>query len=55
VFVAPSSSGLANGHTRERLAAYSELARWLRSAAAASSMIRLRRGRRAMASGTAAG
>ena len=29
VFVAPSSSGLANGHTRERLAAYRELARWL--------------------------
>ncbi|HEX2686454.1 MAG TPA: mismatch-specific DNA-glycosylase [Kofleriaceae bacterium] len=29
VFVAPSSSGLANGRTRERLAAYSELARWL--------------------------
>ena len=33
VFVAPSSSGLANGHTVQRLAAYSELARWLRSAA----------------------
>jgi len=29
VFVAPSSSGLANGHARERLAAYRELARWL--------------------------
>ena len=29
VFVAPSSSGLANGHTAARLAAYSELARWL--------------------------
>jgi TDG/mug DNA glycosylase family protein len=31
VFVAPSSSGLANGQTRERLAAYRELARWLGS------------------------
>jgi len=31
VFVAPSSSGLANGQTRERLAAYRELARWLRA------------------------
>jgi TDG/mug DNA glycosylase family protein len=31
VFVAPSSSGLANGHASARLAAYSELARWLRS------------------------
>jgi TDG/mug DNA glycosylase family protein len=29
VFVAPSSSGLANGHTRARLAAYRELAGWL--------------------------
>jgi TDG/mug DNA glycosylase family protein len=29
VFVAPSSSGLANGHTRARLAAYRELAIWL--------------------------
>lgn len=29
VFVAPSSSGLANGRTRERLAAYRELAGWL--------------------------
>jgi double-stranded uracil-DNA glycosylase len=35
VFVAPSSSGLANGHTRERLAAYRELARWLRGPARA--------------------
>lgn len=34
VFVAPSSSGLANGRTRERLAAYSELARWLHAARA---------------------
>jgi TDG/mug DNA glycosylase family protein len=33
VFVAPSSSGLANGRTRERLAAYRELARWLRTTA----------------------
>ena len=32
VFVAPSSSGLANGHSRARLAAYSELAGWLRGA-----------------------
>jgi TDG/mug DNA glycosylase family protein len=31
VFVAPSSSGLANGRTRERLAAYRELADWLRA------------------------
>jgi len=31
VFVAPSSSGLANGHGRARLAAYRELARWLRA------------------------
>jgi double-stranded uracil-DNA glycosylase len=31
VFVAPSSSGLANGQTSQRLAAYSELARWLRA------------------------
>ncbi len=31
VFVAPSSSGLANGRSHERLAAYSELARWLRT------------------------
>jgi len=30
VFVAPSSSGLANGHARQRLAAYRELAGWLR-------------------------
>src|SRR5262249_35070555 len=30
VFVAPSSSGLANGHTRERLSAYCELASWVR-------------------------
>lgn len=30
VFVAPSSSGLANGRSRERLAAYRELAAWLR-------------------------
>lgn len=30
VFVAPSSSGLANGHARARIAAYRELARWLR-------------------------
>jgi TDG/mug DNA glycosylase family protein len=30
VFVAPSSSGLANGHSRARAAAYRELARWLR-------------------------
>ena len=30
VFVAPSSGGLANGHTRARLEAYRELARWLR-------------------------
>jgi hypothetical protein len=30
VFIAPSSSGLANGHARQRLAAYRELARWLR-------------------------
>lgn len=30
VFVAPSSSGLANGHGRARLAAYRELAGWLR-------------------------
>src|SRR6185503_7487615 len=29
VFVAPSSSGLANGHSRARLAAYCELAEWL--------------------------
>jgi TDG/mug DNA glycosylase family protein len=29
VFVAPSSSGLANGHTPARLAAYRELASWL--------------------------
>jgi len=29
VFVAPSSSGLANGHAAARLAAYSELAHWL--------------------------
>jgi TDG/mug DNA glycosylase family protein len=36
VFVAPSSSGLANGHTRERLAAYSELAHWLRPATGSS-------------------
>lgn len=35
VFVAPSSSGLANGRTRERLAAYRELARWLRRPARA--------------------
>jgi double-stranded uracil-DNA glycosylase len=33
VFVAPSSSGLANGHARARLAAYRELARWLRTSA----------------------
>lgn len=31
VFVAPSSSGLANGHADARLAAYRELARWLRT------------------------
>jgi double-stranded uracil-DNA glycosylase len=31
VFVAPSSSGLANGHTSVRLEGYRELARWLRS------------------------
>jgi TDG/mug DNA glycosylase family protein len=31
VFVAPSSSGLANGHGRERMAAYVELAGWLRA------------------------
>ena len=31
VFVAPSSSGLANGHGRARLAAYRELAAWLGS------------------------
>jgi TDG/mug DNA glycosylase family protein len=31
VFVAPSSSGLANGRGRERLAAYRELARWVRA------------------------
>jgi TDG/mug DNA glycosylase family protein len=35
VFVAPSSSGLANGHSRARLAAYRELARWLRALAPA--------------------
>ena len=33
VFVAPSSSGLANGQTAARLAAYNELAGWLRSGA----------------------
>jgi TDG/mug DNA glycosylase family protein len=33
VFVAPSSSGLANGHASKRLAAYRELARWLRTRA----------------------
>jgi TDG/mug DNA glycosylase family protein len=33
VFVAPSSSGLANGHTAARLAAYTEVACWLRSGA----------------------
>jgi TDG/mug DNA glycosylase family protein len=32
VFVAPSSSGLANGHARKRLDAYKKLARWLRDA-----------------------
>lgn len=32
VFVAPSSSGLANGHSSARLAAYSELAGWLGAA-----------------------
>jgi TDG/mug DNA glycosylase family protein len=31
VFVAPSSSGLANGHSSARRAAYGELARWLHS------------------------
>lgn len=35
VFVAPSSSGLANGHARARRAAYRELARWLRGRARA--------------------
>jgi TDG/mug DNA glycosylase family protein len=37
VFVAPSSSGLANGHARARLSAYRELARWLRKRPAARS------------------
>jgi double-stranded uracil-DNA glycosylase len=33
VFVSPSSSGLANGHTRARRASYRELARWLQDGA----------------------